>query len=164
MRVRPAVLLSAACLAVVPIPVSGQFLWGGHLAQAGSSFGGTHGLGLSLGVDLGVLPIDVVATGEYFFPVCPPDLARCGLKGHSIDVNYRLVVPVLRPYVTGGMVWRRFSPGGDSTGVDLSGLSMGGGVSLSMGGTRLFGEARLELTEAPRRQVVTRVGLQRSFR
>jgi hypothetical protein len=141
-------------------PASAQVFWGAHLAKANTSFGGTKGAGLRAGLTLPLIPVEVVGSGEYFFPDCPPGFGGCALKGAALDANLRLPFPVLQPYATGGKVWRAFTPGAGAAETRLSGNSMGAGLNLSLGKARLFGEARYEFVDVPESQVMFRVGLQ----
>jgi hypothetical protein len=68
-----------------------------------------------------------------------------------------MVLPVIRPYIVGGLAHRRFSAGG--TDEDATGLAVGAGLDLALGGVRIFGEGRYEFLDAPEKQVVTRLGL-----
>jgi hypothetical protein len=76
-----------------------------------------------------------------------------------LDGQFRMVLPVIRPYVVGGLALRRVSLGGDTPDEDVTGLAVGAGVDLALGGIRIFGEGRYEFLDAPEKQVVTRVGL-----
>lgn len=159
-RLRSIPLLAAALFTlVVPGPVWAQLRIGAHAAQAMDVFDGTLGVGARVGVEIPVLPFDLFATGEYFLPDCPPGNDGCGLRGASIEANFRMMVPVVRPYLTGGVAYREFNPGGGEIRVSDTGVALGAGVDIGLGRARLFGEGRYEFLKAPERQVVVRIGL-----
>jgi hypothetical protein len=70
-----------------------------------------------------------------------------------------MVLPVIRPYIQGGLAHRQISPGGDAAEEDSTGLAVGAGADLDLGRIRIFGEGRYEFLDAPEKQVVTRIGL-----
>jgi hypothetical protein len=135
---------------------SAQLLYGGHLAHAADTFGGTTGVGGRLGFGVPVFSVEVLASAEYFFSGCS---AACGLQGLSLDGNLALPFPLLAPYATGGWVVRRYDPAGDVDAETVSGIHLGVGISGGFAGAKLFGEARYEFVDAPERQFVLRVGL-----
>lgn len=152
-------LLALALLAVsAPAAVDAQFRVGGHAAHAGNAFGGSSGLGVRAGFDLPFAPLGVTASAEYFFPDCASEADGCGLRGYGVDANFRMVLPVVRPYVSGGLVYRRLAPGGGLDARTHSGLAAGAGVDVSLSAVRAFGEGRYEFV-SPVRQAVWRVGL-----
>ncbi len=158
-RTLHAVLTSTVLLLIAaPSDADAQFRGGGHAIHAGQLFGGSGGVGLRGGIQLPLIPIDLMAAGEYFFPDCG-ELAGCGLQGVTLDANFRMIFPVVRPYISGGLAHRRYSPGGDALTINSSGLSVGAGIDVRLGGLGGFAEARYEFTEAPRSQSVVRIGI-----
>jgi hypothetical protein len=101
----------------------------------------------------------VIGSAEYFFPECGNSQSDCGLHGLTLDANLRMVIPLLRPYGVVGLSHRRLSPGGDLLEKESTGLAVGGGVDVALGGIRLFGEGRYEFLDAPERQILWRLGI-----
>jgi len=159
MKMVPAVPLLFALLVLLPSHGEGQLRWGAHGVQAQDAFGGTYGAGLRLGLEAPFLPFDLFATGEYFLPDCPPGADGCGLRGASIEANMRMVFPVVRPYISGGLAYRQFTAGGGVPTETSSGVTVGAGVDIGLGRVRLFGEGRYEFVKAPERQRVLRIGI-----
>jgi len=152
-------MLSILAALLIPAPAAGQLGWGIHLAEARDAFGGSYGAGVRVGGSLPILPVDLFLTGEQFLPECPSGSSGCGLQGMSVEANFRLVFPVLRPYLSAGAAYRRFRSGGSGPDLDNSGLTFGAGVDLGLGRVRLFGEGRYEFVEAPERQQLIRIGI-----
>jgi len=152
-----AALLAVSVLAWAP-PAEAQVRYGGHFARAQDAFGGTGGIGARVGLGLPLLPVEVFASGEYFFPACAA-VGGCGLAGVSLDANLRLPMVFLSPYATGGWVLRRLDPGGGGETVTESGLHLGIGAGAGVPGARVFGEARYEFIKVPSRQLVLRLGI-----
>jgi hypothetical protein len=154
-------LLWAATLVSLAQPEEGsaQIRVGLHAVQAMDVLDGTTGVGARVGIQTPVLPFDLFATGEYFLPDCPPGNDGCGLRGASIEANFRMMVPLVRPYLTGGIAYREFTPGGGESRVSDTGVALGAGVDIGLGRARLFGEGRYEFLKAPDRQMVVRIGL-----
>jgi len=160
------VVLGLALPLMPPAPAGAQLSYGGHVVEARDAFGGARGLGARVGVSVPLLPLRAYGTAEYFRPDCGP-LDRCGLSGVSLDVNYAILpIPLLSPYLTGGVVARRVHPGpaaadlsGDGEAFSDRGVHLGVGITAGAAGFRLFGEARYEFVRAPERQVVMRIGL-----
>lgn len=154
----PVLALAAASLGTMAASgAEAQLVFGGHVVSAADAFGGTYGAGLRAGLDLPALPFDLMASGEYFFPDCPPALDDCGLRGVTLDANFRMVFPLVRPYLTGGLARRRTVE--DDAEDASTGIALGAGVDVALGGVRAFGEARYEFVDAPEKQVVWRLGL-----
>ena len=152
-------VLVAACLILSPSPADGQLRIGGHVVKAADAFDGSYGLGLGAGIDFPLLPFDLMASGEYFFADCPPEDPDCGLYGLTLDANFRLLFPLVRPYISAGLAYRNISPveiGGDET---VAGLGLGLGVDVALAGVRLFGESRYEFLDAPEKQFLWRLGV-----
>ena len=153
----PAVLV-AAYLILSPSAADAQLRVGGHLVKAADTFDGSYGLGLRAGIDFPLLPFDLMASGEYFFPNCPPEDSDCGLYELTLDANFRLLFPLVRPYISAGLAYRNISPmqiGADET---VAGLGLGLGVDVELAGVRLFGESRYEFLNAPEKQFLWRLG------
>jgi len=161
-----ALALGLATLLLPPSPARAQFSYGGHLVEARDAFGGARGLGARAGVSVPLLPVRAYGSAEYFRPDCGP-LERCGFSGVSLDLNYAILpLPLVSPYLTGGLVMRRVDPapadasgeGGEGAFTDR-GMHLGVGMTAGVSGFRLFGEARYEFVQAPERQFVVRIGL-----
>ena len=160
--VRPtlrAAALGALAVALLPVAATAQVFWGAHAVHAADAFGGATGAGVRAGVDLPVLPFDLVGSAEYFFPDCPNDRSDCGLHGLTLDANLRMVIPLVRPYAVAGLAHRRISPGGDLPDEESTGLALGAGVDVALGGVRIFGEGRYEFLNAPEKQFFYRLGV-----
>lgn len=156
----PGVLLLFA-LMLLSIPTAGeaQLRVGVHAVHAEKSFGGSTGLGLRTGIQLPVIPFDLFASGEYFFPDCPAGQDNCGLHGVSLDGNFRFVFPIVRPYLSGGLVHRRIDSGGVNGSTSDTGISVGAGVDLRLGSLGAFAEGRYEFVDAPNSQAILRAGV-----
>jgi len=152
-------LRALAVGAVLPVAATAQVSWGAHAVRAADAFGGATGAGVRAGVTLPVLPFDLIGSAEYFFPDCGNDQSDCGLHGLTLDANVRMVLPVLRPYGLAGLAYRKVSPGGDAPDEESTGLALGAGVDLALGGLRLFGEGRYEFLDAPEKQFLLRLGI-----
>lgn len=157
MRRTPIVTLAVALLVASASQVQGQMNPGIHVARATDAFGGTNGVGGSVELSFPVFPIDLFVAGEYFFPDCGT-VDDCSFSGGSADLHVKLPIPVLTPYATGGLVYRRTDPGGGAGAVAKTGW--GGGVGVHLGALVLgaYAEARYEVVE-PEDQVVLRLGL-----
>lgn len=150
----------AAGSMLVPAPAAAQVSVGVHGVHAADAFGGATGAGLRAGLDIGLLPFAVFASAEKFFPDCPSGSSGCSLAGFTLDANFRMTIPVVRPYVTGGLVWRDFSVGGEDGFDDsASGVALGVGADVRLGQVGVFGEGRYEFLKAPERQYVFRLGV-----
>lgn len=128
---------------------------GVHVARATDVLGGANGVGGSLELGFPLFPIDIFVAGEYFFPDCGtgPD---CSLMGGSADLHLALPIPVLTPYATGGLVYRRTDLG---LGAQANtGFGLGVGVHLGAVALGAYAEARYEVVD-PEDQLVFRVGI-----
>jgi hypothetical protein len=78
--------------------------------------------------------------------------------GGSADLHVGLPIPVLTPYATGGLVYRRTDVGGGAGVVAKTGY--GAGVGVNLGGLVLgaYAEVRYEVVD-PQDQIVFRLGL-----
>lgn len=150
--------LALVALATLASPGRAQLHPGVHVARANDFAGGANGVGASLNLGFPLLPVEVFVGGEYFFPDCGN--SDCGLWGGSADVHFKLPIPIITPYGTAGLVYRR------STVTDLdvvstgtnTGFGLGAGVNL---GTILLGayaEARYEFVD-PDNELVFRLGV-----
>ncbi len=145
-------------LAVFATPGAAQLRPGVHVAHANDFAGGTNGVGASLELSFPLLPVDVFVAGDYFFPDCGD--VDCGLYGGSADVHFSLPIPVLTPYGTAGLVYRKWKVTDFdvvSTGSD-TGFGLGAGVNLSTIVLGAYAEARYEFVD-PDDQLVFRVGI-----
>ena len=142
MRRRVLAVLPLVLAALLPGSAAGQFFWGGHAAYTGYQDGGT-GAGLHLGLDFPLLPVDVVGSAEWFSPSCRADREGCSLWGATLDANLRLPIPLVRPYLTGGLSYRKFGLGGELGSQDKSGINLGVGVDVNLG-IRAFADWRWE--------------------
>jgi len=127
-----------------------------HVARATDVFGGANGVGGSVQLSFPLMPIDVFVAGEYFFPDCG-SVSDCSFMGGSADLHLTLPIPVLTPYGTAGLVYRRTDPNGLGA-VAKTGFGLGVGVNLGavvLGG---YAEARYEVVD-PDDQLVFRVGI-----
>ncbi len=125
-----------------------------HAARAHDVGGGANGVGGSLQVGFPLLPVDVFVAGDYFFPDC--GAVDCSLWGGSADLHLTMPFPILTPYGTAGVVYRKYSADGVSSGA--TGFGLGAGVDL---GTLVLGaylEARYEFVD-PDDQLVFRLGI-----
>ena len=139
-------------------PADGQLRVGGHLVSAQDAFSGTLGVGVRAGIDSPLLPFEIVASGEYFFADRPPEESGCGLYGLTADANFRIVFPVVRPYVSAGFAYRNIDPAADNQDQSVVGPALGVGLDVGLSGIRIFGESRCEFVDAPEKQFVWRLG------
>jgi hypothetical protein len=148
-------------LAGLPASADAQLRWGVHGVHATDAFEGTSGAGIRGGLSLPAIPLSAAASWEYFFPSCPAGADGCGLRGATVDLNFEpcVVIPAVRPYVSGGFAWRRFAPGGAAEAQHVTGFTAGAGIQLGTSGFGAFGEGRYEMTDAPDDQLVWRLGI-----
>lgn len=151
-------LLAAVVLGLGPGSAAAQFHLGGHLVTAQDAFDGTLGMGVRAGIDPPVLPFELMASGEYFFADCPPGESGCGLYGLTVDANFRLVFPVVTPYIQAGLAYRNIDPAAPNEDESVTGPALGAGVDVGLSGIRIFGEGRYEFVDAPEKQFVWRLG------
>lgn len=152
-------MLAGLLLPGLSSKAEGQLRGGVHAFHAGEAFDGATGVGIRGGVQLPVVPLDLLMSGEYLLPACPIASSGCGLRGVTADVNLRMTLPVIRPYVSGGVAHRQYLPGGDGEAVTSTGPSAGVGFDVRLGQLGAFAEARYEFVEAPRSQGILRIGL-----
>lgn len=138
----PPLLLLAGLTLTPPRTVEAQFFIGGHAAYTTYLDGGWGG-GARAGLDLPVFPLDILGNVEFFSPSCPEAREGCSLWGASLDANLRLPIPLVRPYVTGGLSYRDGDLGGDRGSTNKSGLNLGLGVDVNLG-IRIFADWRYE--------------------
>lgn len=151
------VVLAAAAMCAAPPRAQAQLNPGVHVARATDSFGGANGVGASVELSFPVFPIDIFVAGDYFFPDCGT-AKDCSFSGGSADLHLKLPIPVLTPYATGGLVYRRTDDGLGGGAVAKTGY--GGGVGVHLGALVLgaYAEVRYEVVD-PDDQVVFRIGL-----
>jgi hypothetical protein len=150
------VLCTTVLLAFAPA-AKAQVRPGIHLAQAADVFGGALGAGASLELGFPLLPVAVFVAGEYFFPDCVT-ADGCGYLGGSADLHVKFPFPVLTPYATGGIVYRRYDAGAGADAVANTGFGVGAGVNLGTLVLGAYAEARYEFVD-PDNQLVFRVGI-----
>jgi len=148
-------LLAAAVAS--PSSLNGQLDFGIHGARASDSFGGTNGLGASLGLGIPALPIDVFLAGDYFFPDCGA-ADGCSLRGASLDLHFKVPFPVVQLYGAGGLVVRRTEAGDGAERVTHRGFGAGVGLDLGAIVIGAYAEGRYEFVD-PNDQFVFRLGI-----
>lgn len=151
-------IVGLAVVAFLSAPAEGraQIVGGVFGAYAQDAFDGAPGVGVQLGLDVPILPIDVYGSGIWFLPDCD----GCEMKGWSVGVTLRpFLFPIARPYVVGGLTARQLDDPVAGSVIDTSGAFAGGGVDLALAGFRLFAEARYEFLEGPLEQAVVRAGV-----
>ncbi|MEM7417715.1 MAG: hypothetical protein AAF389_19660 [Gemmatimonadota bacterium] len=126
-------------LAVLAQPVDAQLKFGGHAAlisgiEAAQELDGTFGFGGRAGLELPALPVGVWATATYFAPDCDD----CSYWTGALFAKLGLPLPIVSPYVIGGIQRRATSVGN----LDMSENDPFAGVGVSLGG--LFIEGRME--------------------
>jgi len=138
------VVLTISAL-VGPLPAHGQLVGGVFGARARDSFGGVNGLGAAAGVSLPVLPMEVFASGTFFYPDC----SGCDLKGWSLGVKLMVLpISVLKPYLTFGRTWRDLEDLNVGLITNEDGLFGGAGLEIGLRRVGIFAEGRYEfLTE-----------------
>jgi hypothetical protein len=146
--------LIAAAMAS-PSSLNGQI--GLHVARASDAFGGTNGLGASVGLGIPTLPIDVFLAGDYFFPDCGTG-DGCSFRGGSLDLHLKVPFPVVQLYGAGGLVVRRTDAGDGSESVTHRGFGAGLGVDLGAILIGAYAEGRYEFVD-PDDQFVLRLGI-----
>ena len=141
-------------------PAQGQFFLGGHAAWTSYQDGGLGG-GARLGLDLPVLPVDILGVAEFFSPSCEPGRDGCSFWGATLDANVRLPIPLVRPYLTGGLSFRSADLSSDEGKVDGTGFAVGGGLDVALV-IRIFADYRYEFFENEKRALegsVVRLGI-----
>jgi len=151
------IALATVALGVEAPEASAQLNPGIHVARASDAFGGVNGVGGSVELNFPLFPIDLFVAGEYFFPDCGT-ADGCSFMGGSADLHLGLPFPVLTPYATGGLVYRRTDAGGGAGANAETGF--GGGVGVNLGALVIgaYAEVRYEVVD-PDNQVVFRVGI-----
>ncbi|HSG46179.1 MAG TPA: hypothetical protein VLA43_00065 [Longimicrobiales bacterium] len=149
--------LVLVCLGVLTSGLEAQLNPGIHAARAADAFGGANGVGASLELSFPLLPVEVFVAGEYFFPDCG-SIDGCKYMGGSADLHFKLPVPVLTPYGTAGVVYRRSEAGAGAPAVSNTGFGLGAGVHLGTLVLGAYAEARYEFVD-PDDQMVFRVGI-----
>lgn len=152
-----AVPLVLLFLAFLTSDAEAQLHPGIHAARAADAFGGANGVGASLELGFPLFPVDVFVAGDYFFPDCG-SIEGCRYMGGSADLHFKLPVPVLTPYATAGLVYRRFEAGAGAPAESNTGFGLGAGVHLNTLVLGAYAEARYEFVD-PDDQVVVRVGI-----
>jgi len=149
------IALATVALGVEAPAASAQLNPGIHVARAADAFGGTNGIGGSVELSFPLFPIDLFVAGEYFFPDCGT-VDDCSFMGGSADLHLGLPIPVLTPYATGGLVYRRTDVG---TGASAE-TGFGGGVGVHLGAMVIgaYAEVRYEVVD-PDDQLVFRLGI-----
>lgn len=102
-----------------------------------------------MGVAIPVLPLDTMASWARFSPECRSDEPDCELTGLTLDANFRIPVPLIHPYVSAGIAYRRLSPVQPGEEAGALGPGLGAGVDVALARLHLFGEARYEWVDAP---------------
>jgi hypothetical protein len=138
--------------------VAAQLRIGGHFVSAQDTFAGTQGVGVRVGFDPPILPFELMVSGEYFFTDCPPGESGCGRYGLTADANFRIVLPLVRPYLSAGLAYRNMDMAAPTQDEFVVGPTLGVGVDVGLSGLRLVGESRYEFMEAPDKQFVWRLG------
>ena len=144
---------------ILPAETSGQLRVGSHFVHAAESFGGASGVGLRAGVALPALPLDIMASWARFSPECPPDELDCELTGLTLDANFRIPLPFIHPYFSGGIAYRSLGPVQPGEEADALGAALGAGLDVALARLHLFGEARYEWVDAPEKQLLWRLGI-----
>lgn len=111
-----------------------------------------RGLGLRVGISFPLFPLKAYAAAERIFPRCPDE----GCSVWAAEAGLSLTVfpfPVVSPYLTGGIVRRRYDSGiEDSIEGQVNtaqGISAGAGVSAGLPGISFFLEGRYEFLDEP---------------
>ena len=78
-------------MAVTPAWARGQVVLGVHAVETSSTLGGSTGAGLRAGLDLPLLPFDVLASAEYFFPSCTDEQEGYAFWGAALDANVEMM-------------------------------------------------------------------------
>jgi hypothetical protein len=121
--------LCAGLLLAVSVPAGGQVSLGGHLARTPEPFGVSRGIGARLEFGAPLIPLFVAVSGEYFFTGCA--MGDCDLRGVSVDANYAITIPLLRPWVGVGWSVRQSEEGGRKRTERGVNVGIGGALMLS---------------------------------
>lgn len=129
-------------LAVMANPADAQIKLGAHVAMISGisdvqELDGILGFGARAGIQAPALPIGVFASATYFNPDCDD----CGYWTGSLFGKLGLPLPIVSPYLLGG-VQRRATSAGDLSAAD-NGIFVGLGVQLQ----KLFIEGAMEFNE-----------------
>jgi hypothetical protein len=146
-------------------PVAAQTSFGGYGVRVAETINGdqaAQGIGVRAGLSFPLFPLKAYAAAERIFPDCPE--SGCSVWAAEAGLTLNLFpLPLASPYLTGGVVRRRYdsgidgAPGGAVTTVD--GISAGLGVSAGVPGISFFLEGRYEFMDAPYDQFVLRLGV-----
>lgn len=111
---------AAAILAVgalAPGKAEAQLKFGAHVAYLNdgiNSEDGEFGLGARVGIDPPLIPFSFWAHGDYYFPDCGE--FDCGYQTFGADAVFSpLPFPVISPFLSGGVLFRRASFEGNSS-------------------------------------------------
>jgi hypothetical protein len=121
-----------------------------------------QGFGVRARLSMPLVPLKVYAAAERIFPDCPD--GGCSVYAVEAGLTLNLFpLPIVSPYLTGGVVRRRFDSGGDNVQggavTNVEGISVGAGVSAGVPGVSFFLEGRYEFMDDPYDQFVVRLGV-----
>jgi hypothetical protein len=140
---------------------SAQGTFGAYGVRVSESVNGNsaaEGIGLRAGLSLPLFPIKAYAAAERIFPDCTQGGCSvwAGEVGLTVDI---FPAPFVSPYLTGGVVRRRFDSGDQGAVTTEEGISAGVGVSAGLPGISFFLEGRYEFMDDPYDQFVLRLGV-----
>lgn len=140
-------LSAVFALVVLANPVEAQFkigVQGAMITSLGSvqELDGRLGAGARLMLDPPLFPLALVGGFVYYSPDC----ADCKYLTASLAAQLRIPLPLVAPYVIGGLQTRRTTVAGTTE--SETGVMIGAGVQVNLG-LSLFLEGTLELNSDP---------------
>lgn len=146
---------------VTPGSASAQASFGAYGVRVAETIGGevaAQGIGVRAGISFPLLPLKAYAAAERIFPDCPDGGCSAWAAEAGLTLNV-LPFPVVNPYLTAGVVRRRYDSGIGGQGTAVEGISAGIGVSAGLPGISFFLEGRYEFMEDPYDQFLIRFGV-----
>lgn len=137
---------AAAILAVgalAPQEAEAQFKFGAHAAYADGGDNllpeGTFGLGARIGIDPPLIPFSFWAHGDYYFPddiETGAGTVDTGYQTFGADAHFSpLPFPMVTPYLSGGVLVRRFSAEDNSNTETGFAAGLGADIGVLVSGT-----------------------------
>ena len=136
--------------------------YGVRVAETIDGAGDARGVGVRARLSLPLFPLKIYGAAERVFPDCPED----GCSVWAAEAGLALTVfpfPIMSPYLTGGLVRRRYDSGIENAAegqvTTVEGISAGAGISAGIPGISFFLEGRYEFMDEPFDQFVLRLGV-----
>lgn len=146
-------LTAAAAFAVLAVPAQAQLSFGVHgaaitgvdrivMATETRDLNSTLGAGGRVLVSPPVFPVSLFGSAQKYFPECPASNADCSLWTAEAGLQLGLPLPMVRPYLLGGIQSR------NEDGESMTGYVAGAGIQLNFV-VSLFLEGMVEFVDLP---------------